>query len=572
MDGAGARDVWTARAPLIIRVTSHVAVWLAVLVPVSVVLSKGWLPIGDDAAIAIRSSQTFSFYPPLVGLTSTAGNGLGHYLYDPGPLLFWLLAVPVHLDANHGLLWGAALLMGAAFSLSIEAVWSSKLWIGCAIVSFVAVDLLWLTPEVLENPAWNAFFPLPFFVASIVLAWRVGSGSFTWWPVLVFTASVAAQSHLVFVIPSVLLALSAPMLGLLTSDRPGRSRWFFWGLGVGLVCWIAPLVQNLGSYGNLTGLLKSGSGQTRYGLSFGLHMLARAGSPVPIWLTHRPLSFVALLSTTAPNSPVIGVIVLLLLALTVVFAWRHGNKALEVLSIVCLTCALSLVVAYSIVPLKNGISLYYLIAPLWIVGILIWTVLAWCLVDLVSLAISVHRDQRGAAPAANSYLMEPSIDGTADSAGDRRSGTRRAIVGFCAVAVIFLVGIAGFLQLHSFQPSEALVDWNQSDAASVRSVTQSIEQSIPKGRVFVSIRSNSSNALSTFWITEGVAWQLYSDGWTPGLASIGASYTGLQVPLHKDIAGVLVTLNGTKVTAVKRARCTAGIYKCVKALAASHQG
>jgi hypothetical protein len=547
-------------------------VWLAVLVPVSVVLSKGWLPIGDDAAIATRSSQTFSFYPPLVGLTSTAGNGLGHYLYDPGPLLFWLLAVPVHLDANHGLLWGAALLTGAAFSVSIEAVWSSKLWIGCAIVSFVAVDLLWLTPEVLENPAWNAFFPLPFFVTSIVLAWRVGSGSFAWWPVLVFTASVAAQSHLLFVIPSVLLALTAPILGLLTSNRPRRTGWFFWGLGVGLACWMAPLVQNLGSYGNLTGLLKSGSGQTRYGLSFGLHMLARSGSPVPIWLTHRPLSFVALLATTAPNSPVIGFIVLLLLALTVVFAWRHGNKALEVLSIVCLTCALSLVVAYSIVPQRNGISLYYLIAPLWIVGILIWTVLAWCLVDLASVAITARRLRAGTESATQSDLIGPPVDGGPDVAAGRRPDTRTAIVGYCAVAVIFAVGVAGFLQLHSFQPSEALVDWNQSDAASVRSVTQSIEQSIPKGRVFVSIRSNSSNGLSTFWITEGVAWQLYSDGWIPGLASIGASYTGLNVPPHKNVTGVLVTLNGTKVTAVTRARCTAGIYECVKALAASHQG
>jgi hypothetical protein len=572
MDGAGAKAVWTARAPLIVRVTSHVAVWLAVLVPVSVVLSKGWLPIGDDAAIAIRSSQTFSFYPPLVGLTSTAGNGLGHYLYDPGPLLFWLLAVPVHLDANHGLLWGASLLMGAAFSLSIEAVWSSKLWIGCAIVSFVAVDLLWLTPEVLENPAWNAFFPLPFFVASIVLAWRVGSGSFAWWPVLVFTASVAAQSHLMFVIPSVLLALTAPMLGLLTSDRPERSRWFFWGLGVGLACWMAPLVQNLGSYGNLTGLLKSGSGQTRYGLSFGLHMLARSGSPVPIWLTHRPLSFVALLSTTAPNSPVIGVIVLLLLALTVVFAWRHGNKALEVLSIVCLTCALSLVAAYSIVPQRNGISLYYLIAPLWIVGILIWTVLAWCLVDLASVAITARRLRAGTGSATQSDLIGLPVEGATDVAGGRRPDTRTAIVGYCAVAAIFLVGIAGFVQLHSFQPSETLVDWNQSDAASVRSVTQAVERSIPKGEIFVGIRSSSSSSLSAFWITEGVAWQLHSDGWTPGLAFIGASYTGLQVPLHKDVTAVLVTLDGTTVTSIKQARCTTNFYKCVKTLNSSHQG
>ena len=59
--------------------------------------------------------------PPLVGMLSTAGT-VGHNIFDPGPLLFWLLAIPVRIDPAHGALWGAALLGGAAMSVAVEAI------------------------------------------------------------------------------------------------------------------------------------------------------------------------------------------------------------------------------------------------------------------------------------------------------------------------------------------------------------------------------------------------------------------------------------------------------------------
>ena len=179
--------------PAAVRMASHVAVWTGVLVPMFAELARGWRPFGDDAAIASRAYQVFSLHPPLTGLASAASAGTGHVVFDPGPLMFYLLAVPVHLDPAHGLFWGAALCCGAVLSLSIEAAWSLGAWMIGAVVGFCVLDLVWLTPAVFENLPWNAYFPLPFFIAALVLAWVVVMGRTRWWPVLVVSASKGAR-------------------------------------------------------------------------------------------------------------------------------------------------------------------------------------------------------------------------------------------------------------------------------------------------------------------------------------------------------------------------------------------
>ena len=209
-----------------------------------VVLTHGWTAGGDFASISIRAFQTTEHSPPLVGMLSTAGS-VGHNISDPGPLLFWLLALPVRIDPAHGALWGGALLGGAAMSVAVEATWSTGRWLGCAIIGFCALDLVWLVPQVFETLMWNAYFPIPFLLATIVVAWVVCMGGYGWWPVLVATGSIAAQAHLIFVLPCVPLVVGAPIAALWVAGRPHRIRWFDIGLGVGVACWLAPLLQNL---------------------------------------------------------------------------------------------------------------------------------------------------------------------------------------------------------------------------------------------------------------------------------------------------------------------------------------
>ena len=82
----------------------------------------GWMPTGDDAAIALRSWNSLTAHGPLVGQATR----LAHGVFDPGPLEYWLLAIPVHISPNHGVLWGAAICCMAACSLAIEAAWAVR--------------------------------------------------------------------------------------------------------------------------------------------------------------------------------------------------------------------------------------------------------------------------------------------------------------------------------------------------------------------------------------------------------------------------------------------------------------
>lgn len=528
----GAEVGWSRQLPMIVRITSHSAVWIAIVTPMVVVLSKGWIAGGDDAAIAIRSSQTLSLHPPLVGMYSTAANSLGHPLFDPGPLLFWLLAVPVHIDPTHGLLWGAALVCGAALSLAIEAAWSTTLWLGCVAVAFAAVDLLWRVPVVVEHLSWNAYFPIPFLIATIVLAWVVGMGSLGWWPALVFVASVAAQCHLIFVLPAVLLALLAPVLGWMATGRPDRLRWLAVGVLVGAACWLAPLIQNFRTNGNLTALLHNNAGEKTLGLSFGLKMLAAAGAPWPIWLRREPSGFYDVFRFVSGNSPAWGVATATLLAAIAVLA-RRRNRPLSILSLVGLVCSLSLVLSFTIYPVRNLVSVLYLICTLWVVGIVVWIAVVWAAV--VGVSALLRRYRWGPVPA--DVAERP-----------RRPAALPALI---AIGAVVLTTIAGLWSLRSVELGDSVIGWAPNDTVVEQRVAHEVEHLVPRGPVVVQVTTVPSNSLSSLWIPEGVAWILMTDGWQPGLPPIGEAFTGLH-PLPGS-AAVHVTVDGTRIVAVQHA-------------------
>jgi hypothetical protein len=504
------------RLPTIARILSHGTVWVAVLVPTAVVLSKGWVAIGDDAAIAIRSFQTFSVHPPLVGMYSTAGSGPGHYLYDPGPLLFWLLAVPVHIDPTRGLLWGAALSAGGVLSLAIEAIWRTKLWIGCVVVAFATADLLLQWPGVFENLAWNAYFPIPFLIAAIGLAWVVGTGSFGWWPVLVFVASVAAQGHLIFFVIAVVLAVLSPVIGMMLAGKPKRLRWLTIGLVVAFACWSAPILQSFGSHGNLTALFHGTSGQKSMGIAFGLRMMATAGSPSPVWLRHSPSGYFGVLHLVESNSPLLGLFVLILLVVIALMAWRQRNRYLCALSLIALVCSISVTVTFAVYPTRSGLNLDYLIPLLWIVGILVWTAVVWS--GALTLSALVRRISRSDTLAAS----------------NRHAPTGSIVLSWILFGVVVAFGLAGLVPLWSFQPNESNIGASQAGMASIVRVSRSIERASPKGPVLVTVDVQDGDLFSALWMTEGIDWQLEADGWHPGANAIERAFTDL-VPMARSV-------------------------------------
>src|SRR5258707_9863543 len=84
-------------------------------------VATGWRPVSDNAAIALRSWDVLTAHAPLVGQATRLAGGV----YDLGPLQYWLLTLPVHVDPLHGVLWGAALWCMVAASLTIEAAWAA---------------------------------------------------------------------------------------------------------------------------------------------------------------------------------------------------------------------------------------------------------------------------------------------------------------------------------------------------------------------------------------------------------------------------------------------------------------
>jgi hypothetical protein len=525
--------------PHIARGVSHMVVWIVVFVPVVSELARGWRPYSDDAAIASRAYESLSLHPPLVGMITSAYVGVNHVLFDPGPLLFYLLAVPVHLDPSHGLFWGSALVAGAVLSLSIEAAWSAGQWLAAAAVAFAALDLLWLTPAVFENLPWNAYFPLPFFMAAVLLAWVVALGKVGWWPVLVFVATVAAQSHLLFVIPAIALTFVALVLGLVVDRRPRHLRWIGIGIGAGLVCWLPPLIQELGGHGNLSALAHAGSGRTTVGFAHSLQLVGDAGGLHPLWLTHLPSGFRPFLALMEGHAAWFGGLILAVLLVITMAAVVTGGRRLGALGAIALALAASLLVAFAVFPVTNIFSLGYLVVCLWLLSILIWSVVVWAVVAASAWAWRSWR------------VRHPAIDGMNVAGGKPvfgpLAGTALTVAALALVLSVAALGVQSAIA----RPMNGF--WNPQRVARDNRAAEAIERIVPRGPVAIEVGPVSYNFYVMSGSAEGMAYRLQTDGWQPGLVAFPASAaSGLAIPKHAHWPRVRVTLTGPQGFSVAR--------------------
>ena len=353
----------------ILRVAAHLAAWLPFVACVVRELQHGWIAVGDGAAIAIRSWDVLGSHGPLVGQMNAAGPGA----YDPGPLEYWLNAVPVHLDPAHGLLWGAALCCMAASSLVIEAARrAAGEWAGVLTAGFI-LAIVARVQQIPLIPFWNPRFGGMFFMATLAAAWAVMCGHRRWWPVLVGTASVASQAHLLYAVASATLVLLA-FITCLTGSYRSRAgyRWAITGLAVGAACWIAPLIQEFtGRPGNLSVLIDSqGSSQQRAGLVFGLKSMAAAVTRSG-WLTGfhpatidvQPAALGAAAVAVAAGSAAVAI-------------WPLRSRRLAAVAVVNLVCCAAAVATFANIPQSREKAVHYLKIVLLQAGLLDWLVAA----------------------------------------------------------------------------------------------------------------------------------------------------------------------------------------------------
>jgi hypothetical protein len=227
----------------------------------------GWEPDGDDGIILTRALDVFSAHTPLVGQYSEAGNVTGQIVHSPGPMLYWLLSIPVRLGGPAS----AAIAMGAVNTLCvIGCVILARRRGGLVLMLAVAIGIALMCQSLyaeIFHDVWNpsaAMFP---FLLLIFLCWSIAAGDYRLLPAVVVVASFVTQTHLTYLAPT--LAILAVALAGLTATRlldrwsarrrgippPKRVVWR-WALAAGValgLCWSAPILDEIEhSPGNLS--------------------------------------------------------------------------------------------------------------------------------------------------------------------------------------------------------------------------------------------------------------------------------------------------------------------------------
>ena len=512
-------------------------------------IRHGWRPVGDEAAIALRSWNSLTAHGPLVGQATR----LAHGVFDPGPLEYWLLAIPVHLDTVHGVLWGAIIFCLVACSLAVEAAWSVLGAAGGLCASGFIVGLTLWMPIIAVTPSWNPWFGLMFFIAALAAAWAVMSGHRGWWPALVISASIAAQSHLMFTVPSGALAILALIVGLVDTIR-GRagSRWVVAGLIAGAACWSGPLIQQFTSRnGNLGLLLRSsgGSGGARTGGAFSLRALSAATEPVPIWLkpSMHPLAIYRLIN----HRPAwFALAVLVLLAVAAVMAVRPLRcRPLGSLAVVSLVISLGSLVTYSSIPVHHTSlnTLIYLIVLLFPVGVLSWLVVGGWAVLTARLVI---RQLTSARPAGGWWRGRP-----AGGSAPAPARPLRGALPLAGLAATALVAVGAILAISLQGPTVREVTDDPAMPTSWAASRQ-IARALPGQPIALSVHDFKKSALGR--LSLGLTWALTPEGFRAELMhtrlarELGSRYVfrGEAIPLVK----VRVRPSGTSVAVTRPAR------------------
>jgi hypothetical protein len=507
LTGAGGRRTALGWA-IVWRLAAHFAAWLPFVIGAIRSAQRGLPVIGDGASIALRTWDALTPYGPLVGQATMLHNGA----FDPGPLQYWLLAIPVHMDPLQGLVWGAALWCIVASSLAIEAARSALgAFGGLAASGFILATLAW-QPLIAAHAYWNPWFGVMFFLAALAAALAVMSGRRRWWPVLVVTASVAAQAHLMFLLASVALVLVALGTALAGTIRARAGYWWAaTGLAAGAACWAAPLLQQFTSrHPNMSLLLTSLGEEQAAGSAFGLRAVA-ASSWHPLWWTPSlSLEGHGIGTDIGNRSPAFGVTVLAVTAVTLIVAIRPlRSRRLAALAAISLITSGAVLATYSGIPEQNlGIATEdYLLVVLLPAGLLAWLTVGSAVV-LAARRAAARIRPRG----------EPAAPG--------RSAARWGTAAVGGIAIV-LLGLGAWLVVAR-QARVAPSMGSAAEAEATRYAARYIERTVPRERVALTARIPGVGYVRN--VTLGVAWALRADGYEPVMNRSSVRFLG---PLYR---------------------------------------
>jgi hypothetical protein len=272
-----------------------IAASLPVLLTAVRALAQGWVPLADQGTIATRAYEVFGAHTPLLGQYSFASRAVGHVTYDPGPMLYWLLAVPARLGGPAAITVVMAAFNTAAIMGSV-ALARRRGGLPLMLMSAFALALMSRSfgSEALHG-IWNpavALFPLALLC---FLSWSVACGEHRLLALGAAVASFVIQCHLAYAAP-VLALVAVGLVGLALRQRgapPSARRPLVRSLlltgVVVLACWSAPLVDQVEhTPGNLSLLASAATAShTSEGANVGWRALAHAVG-LPPRLTQAP--------------------------------------------------------------------------------------------------------------------------------------------------------------------------------------------------------------------------------------------------------------------------------------------
>jgi hypothetical protein len=352
-----------------------VAAGLLVVCVVPILLSgidgfaRTWHPAGDWSVLELRTRDVGGSHTPLLGPYSRFGWN------HPGPLLFWVLAVPYRVlgQSSSGMLLGAALVNAVAVAGVAVLTWRrGRLPLVAAAMAGVAILCTHLGPSLLRDP-WNPSITVLPFALAVVLAWSAWDGDRSALPVLAFVGSFLVQSHIGFA--ALVVALWAiALVGFGRGGRPLR-RVLGWSAAVLAVCWLPVLYDQIAGTGNLGDLVRyfvGGSPESPAGWHTALGVLVKELGGVAPWLGgDERAGFDGAMVTRDAGLVVVPLVVF---ATALAVAWLRRARSAVRLQLVVLAMTF---VGFLSVARITGPAFAYLVRWLWVLALFWWLSTFW---------------------------------------------------------------------------------------------------------------------------------------------------------------------------------------------------
>lgn len=487
-----------------------------------------WRVVGDGAQIASQSWATLSTRVPLLGQP----NELPHGPHDLGPMEYWLLALPVHIDPVRGVLWGAVLLSMLAASLTIEAAYSALGETGGLLAGGLVITMVTWVPGLAIRPYWNPYFGVMFFIAALSSCLAVLSGRRKWWPVLVFSASIAAQAHLMFAPAAVGLVLMGLAAGLADEFRVRTGySWLFAGLAAGLACWMGPLDQQFTNpKGNMSVLLAAENAGGHEGFAFAMKAMASLAVPSRLWWQQNINSQPDLYRLLDSLPEFFGLLILAITAASLVIAaaWLRSRE-LAGLAVISLLISAAAAATLALIPAqaRDLSRLSYLVIIMFIAVLLAWLTVATVGVLAIRKLVAGGRGEVSRAGAR--------------APGRQLRGGQEVIPLPVRVAAAVL---AGTVVLLGAAGQAAGYVAEQTNSLQVSAALAQIERSLPS-RSALALSVAAARADDRYRVLGGLVWALTADGYSPDIRPSGLNRPIPRVTIELRGAAMRVHVSGT---------------------------